>query len=554
MTTTINGKVYLEMIASGIRYLDLHRATVNDLNVFPVPDGDTGTNMVMTMRYGLDSVKERPDSLSAAARELSRNAVFGARGNSGVILSQFFRGIAESLNGVEQGSAEDISRAFVAGCSSAYSAVAKPVEGTMLTVLKDAARATECQEARQSLDSLLSVYLKAARISLANTPELLPILKKAHVVDSGGAGVVYLFEGMQKYLNGESVDAPDASDTIGRNAPEYSVQPDFDYSLINKNTRFDYGYCIESLIQLKIDAEDFDEDDFREKLEGRGNSIVLTLVGDKLKLHVHSKRPGKILDICQEIGELLTLKIENMTVQNIEKEMKAKPREKYLVAEEPSGTEFAVVAVAPNTTIQKLFSDMGADVVILSEIAPSSQEFMEAFDFVSDREILVFPNSSNSVLSAMQAASLYRKSFVSTVNCRSIPQCYSALAMMDFESTAKDAIRSSRSAIADIYEFSVYHAMKDTSFGKTDICKNDFFAISGKTLLGVEDTLERATLKAAESVVKEKSCTALTVFYSEGMAEEFVNAMVSKLEDIAGAEVVAVMAGEISASFTIMIE
>ncbi len=551
MTTTINGKVYLEMIASGIRYLDLHRATVNDLNVFPVPDGDTGTNMVMTMRYGLDSVKERPESLSAAARELSRNAVFGARGNSGVILSQFFRGIAESLNGVEQGSAEDISRALIAGCSSAYSAVAKPVEGTMLTVLKDAARATESIEARQSLDSLVTVFLKAARISLANTPELLPILKKAHVVDSGGAGVVYLFEGIEKYLNGESVDISDENSESS--ASKNFEQSDFDYSLINKNTRFEYGYCIESLIQLKIDAEDFDEDDFRENLEKRGNSIVLTLVGDKLKLHVHSKRPGKILDICQEIGELLTLKIENMTVQNMEKEMKAKPREKYLVAEEPSGTEFAVVAVAPNTTIQKLFSDMGADVVILSEIAPSSQEFMEAFDFVSDREILVFPNSSNSVLSAMQAASLYRKSFVSTVNCRSIPQCYSALAMMDFESTAKDAIRSSRSAIADIYEFSVYHAMKDTSFGKTDIRKNDFFAISGKTLLGVEDTLERATLKAAESVIKEKSCTALTVFYSEEMAEEFVNAMVSKLEDIANAEVVSVMAGEISASFTIMI-
>ena len=540
--------MYLEMVGSGIRYLDLHRTTVNDLNVFPVPDGDTGTNMVMTLRYGLDSVRERPESIGDASRELARNAVFGARGNSGVILSQFVKGISESLEGKDEADSEALARAFSHGARRAYSAVAKPVEGTMLTVLKDAAKAVEDVDDGDGAEVLMEKYLAAARISLANTPELLPILKKARVVDSGGAGIVYLFEGMRKYLCGETVNEAEQSDR---------VEDDFDYSLIDKNTRFDYGFCVEGLIQLKTDPEDFDENVFRSGIESRGSSVVITLVGDKLKLHVHSSRPGRILEYCQSVGELLTVKIENMTIQNMRKSAKESDAasEKFLTAEEPSSSEFAIVAVAPNPTLQRMFSDMGADVVILSDIAPSSQEFMEAFDLVADRDILVFPNSSNSVLSSMQAGGLYRRAFVSVINCRSIPECYSALAIMDFDGTKTDAIRSSREAISNIFEFSVYHARKDTTFGKREIHKNDFFAISGNKLLTVGETLESVTMRTVERAIKDKECAAMTVFYGESIAEEFVNSIIKKIDALGlDIEIVAKEAGEISASLTVMIE
>ena len=392
MLKKINGPCFIDLINSGIKNLDKHRTVLNDLNVFPVPDGDTGTNMVMTLRYGFDAVKSKNRELCEIAREFSSAAVFGARGNSGVIISQFFKGLSNALDTLEEIDPAVFANALQNGCKYAYASVANPVEGTMLTVVKDASVAVTNALPLDSINEAVDIFLSEAKKSLQNTPELLPILKKASVVDSGGSGIVYFFEGVKKFLDGDSIDAPEKETTDKK---EY-----IDLTRFNKNTSFEYGYCFEGLLQLRIDPEKFNHAAFKHELSGFADSIVSSQESDKLKLHAHTKTPENIFALCRKFGEFLTVKIENMTVQNIMKEQNEKKPPKFLYDPDRQPSGFAVVAVATNPYIQKKFFDMGADIVILSEIAPSSQDFMDAFKLTSSKRILVFPNSSNSILSS----------------------------------------------------------------------------------------------------------------------------------------------------------
>lgn len=372
MISKINGLYYTNLILYGIKNLERYRNVLNNLNVFPVPDGDTGTNMVMTLRYGYDTIKNKEGSLAEISQQFSSSAVFGARGNSGVIVSQFFKGLTEVFKDVKEADCEVFAKALQSGCKFAYASVSNPVEGTMLTVLKDASNAVIKSLPIQSINELIDVFLSNAKTSLANTPELLPILKKASVVDSGGSGIVYFFEGVKKCLNGEEIETTDAEEEI-------AVTEQIDLSIFNKDTDFYYGYCVEGLIQLKIDEKDFEFEAFKNKLAGYGNSVVVSLEGDKVKIHIHVKKLGNFMDFCQKYGEFLTIKIENMTVQNLQKEVLKQEAQKFLYNADREETDFAVIAVATNQQMQQCFFEMGADVVILSEIAPSSQDFMDAF-------------------------------------------------------------------------------------------------------------------------------------------------------------------------------
>ena len=489
MTTKITGSIYVKLLDSGIKNLNKHRDTINDLNVFPVPDGDTGTNMVMTLRYGYESLTDEAQSLQEIAKTFSTAAVFGARGNSGVIASQFFKGICEVLKKYDEADSVILSEALDSGCSYAYASVAKPVEGTMLTVIKDGSEAVRSALPLDTIDEAIKIFLSAARISLENTPNLLPILKKAGVVDSGACGIVYFFEGVEKFLAGETVEYGDSL-----SESEY-----IDLTKFNKDTVFDYGYCTEGLIQLKMDTDDFDYQRFESDLLKLGNSVATSLEGDKVKLHIHTKNLGRLLGYCQTYGEFLTIKIENMTVQNMQKENPVEePHEvqKYLYNKDSVVSAFAVVAVATNEEMQRLLFEMGADVVILSEISPSSQEFIEAFELIDSQEILVFPNSPNSILTSMQAASLNKKARITVLNSRSLAECYSALAMIDFSSSVLNAINTVNDALANAYEISVYHATRDVKYGSRKIKRNEFFALCDKELLEVTGTLEETTLKS----------------------------------------------------------
>ncbi len=523
MIQKIDGSCYIDLMHSGIKNLERYRSMLNDLNVFPVPDGDTGTNMVMTLRCGYDAIKNQENTVSDIAGRFSSAAVFGARGNSGVIVSQFFKGLSEALKDIDAATPDDFANALQNGCKFAYASVAQPVEGTMLTVIKDASAAVMKELPLQSINSVIDIFLLEARVSLARTPDLLPILKKASVVDSGGSGIVCFFEGVQKHLNGEEIEVSEEAST----SSEY-----VDLSQFNKDTDFKYGYCCEGLLQLKIDTIDFDADGFKKTLMELGESVVSSLERDKVKLHVHVKQLAPLMEYCQRYGEFLTIKIENMSVQNLQKESAEKEVKKYLYNEDREPSETAVIAVATNQYMQECFFNMGADVVILSDIAPSSQDFMDAFEIAAAKNVLVFPNSANSILSAMQAGSLYKKSKVTVLNSRSIAECYAILSILDFEGTVDEAITLANDTLSSIYQFSIYQAVRDVKYGDRKIDKNDFFALSNSKILDVEDTLEAITLHTIDGILKKQDYEVITLFYGKSVSDEYIESLVEKLNEL----------------------
>lgn len=499
------------MINYGVVHLDKHCAVVNDLNVFPVPDGDTGTNMVMTLKNGLQSMKDDTSPVGRVAEEFANAAVFGARGNSGVITSQFFKGLSEGLKGEAEADCVTFLKALEKGKEFAYASVSNPVEGTMLTVISDAVAAVGASiERLDSIDGVIEILVKEATRSLANTPKLLPILEKAGVVDSGGAGMVYFFEGVQRYLRGEPMETVEAST---------SIQQYVDYSVFNKSSVFEYGYCTELLIQLTEYKEELDYDLFMSTLKGMGDSLATSFDADKIKVHIHTMTPEKILEFCHRFGEFLALKIENMTVQH------SQTSQKYLCSESADQGKFAIVAVAPNSMLQEMLSSMGADVVIMSSEVPSSQDFIGAFERLSSKEILVFPNSSNSILSAMQAGSLYKGAKITVLNCRSIAQCYSAMAIVDFDNSVNATVNEINDTIGNIREVAIVHATKNIKYGDRYIVKNDYFALSGEEILATAGKIENVVETAVNEILSKKECSVINIFYGQKMSE-------SDIEDI----------------------
>lgn len=519
MILKLDGLTYVELLRFGIRNLEKHRTKLNDLNVFPVPDGDTGTNMVMTLRSGFDALKNKEGNLSDLARQFASHAVYGARGNSGVIVSQFFKGLSEGFAGAPVADSELLSKALTKGCEFAYASVSRPVEGTMLTVIKDASRALADALPLENIDMAIDVFLAEARRSLARTPDLLPILKKANVVDSGGSGIVCFFEGVQKFLRDEEIES----------AGEETASEQIDLSLFNKDTTFPYGYCLEGLIQLRCEGDAFDKDAFLAKISPCGNSIVTSIEGDKLKLHIHTKLLGHVIALCQGYGEFLTMKVENMTVQNMQKEHTEEKERKFLYDPDREVGHFAVVAVASNPTLQRQFFDMGADVVILSDIAPSSQDFLDAFALVAEKEIMVFPNSANSILGSMQAGSLYKKARVTVLNCRSMTECYATLPALDYEGEMADVVAMANDILSGMYQLSIYHAVKEVQFGATKIHKNDFFALSGDDILSVKDSLEAVTLDTINLIVRKQEWNVMTLFYGKNISPEYITLLAEKI-------------------------
>ena len=544
MVQKIDGPAFAELVEYGIKNVELHKTELNDLNVFPVPDGDTGTNMLMTLKYGFEMAKNYDENLGVCAEKLGYSASFGARGNSGVILSQFLKGIADGLCGLTEADAVGFSKALTSGYKSAYASVARPVEGTMLTVMRESADALSAALPVESIDEALVVYLNEARESLARTPELLPILKKANVVDSGASGIVCFFDGMLKYLKGEKISSPKTKENTEL----------IDFSLVNKDTNFEYGYCVEGLIQLVCETEKFDHDEFKLKLSSCGNSIVTTIVGDKLKIHVHTKNLSRIMEFCQSVGEFLTIKIENMTLQNIMKKQDSVPEEKFLVREDEE-CDFGVIAVTVSQGTQQFFSDMGADVVILSDIAPSGQDFIDAFSLCKKKNIIVFPNSSNSILTAMRAAAMCEGANVHVINCRSVAECYAALAIMDFEGDAASAISSAKDTISAAYEFSLYQANKNVKFGSKRIAERDFFSLSNNSILEIGKTLEDVAVATAKRVLETGEYSVLTIFYGDNLGEEYIEFMVEKINSLGfDAEIATVKIGEDASNLTVLCE
>ena len=432
-TKKLTGELWCGMVLGGANNLKINADIVNDLNVFPIPDGDTGDNMTRTILGGtgkLEDCKDKP--IGEVAEIMSQGMLLAARGNSGVILSQFFEGISLGLRGKTVVNASEFASALKNGVAKAYSSVVKPCEGTILTVMRESAEAaSKYVDGNTSFESFFELLTEAMYESLEKTPELLPVLKEAGVIDSGGAGLVYIAEGMMRALKGEPVAMSDM-------APSSSSAEQTDSDSFDENTPMEFGYCTEVLLQLRADrpgAQGMEADRVTEFLSSVGDSVVAFRTGSRIKLHVHTFEPDRVLAWCRKYGEFVSVKIENMSIQHNE----SKVVNRFVRQSSPKPKErkpIGIVAVAQGDGIKNTFTELGVDFVVDGQqtMNPSAEDFIKAFDAVNADKIIAFPNNSNITLAAEQAGKLYESSEVYVVPSKSVAQCYAALTMMDLES------------------------------------------------------------------------------------------------------------------------
>jgi len=508
MIDTLNGQHYKNLINFGLMNLKLHCNEINELNVFPVPDGDTGTNMVNTLQNGYKSIADRNGDLSELAQTFAKAVTFGARGNSGVIVSQFFYGFSKSFFDKEKADCDDFVRAIEVGTEYAYKSVSNPVEGTVLTVLRETSEyiSAKNKSGDYGIDEIIGLLLEKARISLENTPDLLPVLKSAGVVDSGGAGMVYFFEGVKKYIDGESVVSADGE----KNETENDY---VDYSCFDRESTFKDGYCTEFLLQLLDSAETLEKDVFLKEIESMGESVVTVFEEDKVKVHVHTEKPEQVMMYAHSFGEFLTLKIENMSVQNRMK----KKADKGLAVEICVGERFAsfsLITVTSDEHMRDIFIEMGSDIVVYSpgNIQPAVTEYLEAFKASGADSIFVFPNSKNSTLAANKAKDLFGGNVI-IFDTKSDAECYAALSMIDFDEEDNRVIKETvDEVIENIYSVKVLQAVKDSKYDEITIHTGDFIGVFGDEVLSCDSDFVKCCTETVQKVSSEKECNAVTFF------------------------------------------
>ncbi len=484
---TLDGILFSRMITSGAANLKAHAKEINDLNVFPIPDGDTGDNMLMTMMGGVHHDDKTSEALGEMSCRISSGMLLSARGNSGVILSQFFEGIKNGFSGLRSADTREIGEAFRQGVKQAYNSVMTPTEGTILTVVREATEYA-CHRNTDTPEAFLNAFIDEAKRSLARTPELLPVLKKAGVVDSGAAGLIYIVDGMMKAVMGE-----DVSDLTA--FAEQTQELDLD--AFNEDSVLAFGYCTELLVRLqnaKTDIANFDVKVITDYLQTIGDSIVTVRNGSIVKLHVHTRQPQKVLDFCQQYGEFLKVKIENMSLQhnNIVTEEKAPATERK---------QYGVVTVACGEGLKETFRERGADVIVDGgqSMNPSAEDFIEAFDEANADVIFVFPNNGNIILTAKQAAHLYEKSDVRVIESATIGAGYASLAMLDTSSGDTDAIvEDLRMAMDGVITAEISHCVRDASIDGMEMHVGDYIGFVGKALLSVRSERLEAVIETID--------------------------------------------------------
>lgn len=508
-TKTIDGQTFIKMVSGGAANLRANASIVNDLNVFPIPDGDTGENMSRTINGGLSRLDIHDGlTLDKASRMLADGMLMSARGNSGVILSQFFAGIAKGFEGKENADLDDLANALKSGVESAYAAVNKPTEGTILTVAREAAEyAASRITADSTFASFANDYINEMNASLRRTPELLDVLKEAGVIDSGGAGLYYIADGAIKAANGENF--------ITSVSPEENAPKTIDTDGFDENSVMKFGYCTEFLLQLqtcKTDVKNFGLDKLKAYLETVGDSIVAFISGTVVKVHVHTMTPGTVLDYCQQYGEFLTLKIENMTLQHSETVISNRFDEKREDKKKAEKKPYALVTTASGEGIKQTFTELGADYVIYGGQTnnPSTEDFISAFDEVNAKTIFVLPNNSNIIMAAKQAAELYKDSDVRVVPSHNIGEGYAALTMLSYDSGDTDAIAGElEEAMQGVITGMITHSVRNADIDGVSIDKDAYIGFTDKKMLASDgnkiDTamllLEKLNAKSHEFLI-----------------------------------------------------
>ena len=539
--TKIDGILLKQMIISGANNLYNNYPEVDALNVFPVPDGDTGTNMNLTISSGAKEIATRNDaSIYDVAKAFSRGLLMGARGNSGVILSQIFRGFAQGLKGKIEATAQDISDALLMGKEVAYKAVMRPVEGTILTVIRESSQAlADSVYPDMPLDEALDILLKEARESLKRTPNLLPVLKEAGVVDSGGAGLCKIIEGFDLALHNQIVEKnmPDVvSDSV--------VEPiigNVQASLEHK----EFGYCTEFILKLpedpiKAKKKNFVPSRFSGVLNSHGNSIVMVHDDDLIKVHIHTLNPGNILTYAQQFGEFVKIKVENMSEQHthlIEEDAKAKEDEIKKQPKKP----FGLISVGAGKGIVDLFKDLNCDYIVSGgqTMNPSTEDFIKAIKSINAEQIFILPNNSNIIMAATQACDVMNEEVKCTViPTKTIPQGLVSAMMYNPESDYDTNYNDMMESLSSVKSGQVTFAVKDTSFEGMEIHKDDFIGICDKKILATEKDKIKCALKLINTMIDEDS-SIITIITGEDVTEaerdalkELVQAKVGDMVDV----------------------
>ncbi len=528
---TLTADLFLEMLENGANNLANNHQIINALNVFPVPDGDTGTNMNLTFTNGLnDAKKVMSSNLGEVSKALSRGLLMGARGNSGVILSQIFRGFAQGVEGLKEADVKQVAVAFQNGKDAAYKAVMRPVEGTILTVLRESSQEAYDYVLKNPNISMLDYFeylVKRANISLENTPELLPVLKEVGVVDSGGKGYVTVLEGFLASLKGETIERMNA-DEQAEQAAEFIDHEEF-------------GYCTEFILRLEEDAmKHYDENKFRKDLEDLGNSLVVVTDEDLVKVHVHTLTPGNALNLGQQYGEFVKLKIENMTEQH-----NSLTDHHELVKEEMKHEKYAIVSVAAGKGIVSLFEDLRAKYIISGgqTMNPSTEDFVAKIEKIDADHIFVLPNNSNILMAAKQAQEILSDKDIHVLETKTIPQGLSACVMFNPDSDIKENLIDMQDAIDHTKTGQVTYAIKDTVFESMEIKKDHFMGILEKDIVVTDpDKLQASKMLCDKLIDEDKEL--VTLISGEGVSEAELEELSSYIEENFDVEVEAVQGGQ----------
>ena len=527
----ITTSLFQEMVQAGATRLNKQAEYVNSLNVFPVPDGDTGTNMGMTIENGAKEVSDRSAStVGEAAGIFAKGLLMGARGNSGVITSQLFRGFSQSVKDKDELDGAALAAAFQSGVEVAYKAVMKPVEGTILTVSRGAAiGAKKKAESTNDAVEVMRAALEGAKTALAKTPDMLPVLKEVGVVDSGGQGLVFIYEGFLSALTGEFIASEEFQATPATMSEMINAEHHKSVAGHVATEDIKFGYCTEIMVALKQGptyVKDFDYDEFRNYLNNLGDSLLVVNDDEIVKVHVHTEDPGLVMQEGLKYGSLVKVKVDNMRNQHeaqVEKEERqAKPVEEK---------EYAIIAVAAGDGLADIFKAQGVDYIISGgqTMNPSTEDFVKAVEELNARNIIILPNNKNILMAAQSAAEVIDQP-AAVVETKTIPQGLTSLLAFDESKSIEENYERMSAALADVVSGSVTTAVRDTTIDGLEIHENDNLGmVDGKIVVSNPDMME--TLEETFAHMLDEDSEIVTIYVGEEGSEEVANKLAQSLAE-----------------------
>ena len=522
----INGLVLAKMIDLGSKNLAKNAEKINSLNVFPVPDGDTGTNMNLSMSSGAkETAANVVENIGELGKSFSKGLLMGARGNSGVILSQLFRGMTQHIAGKSEIDAKEFAAAIQNGVSIAYKAIIKPVEGTILTVAREAAEAgVKAAENTTSIIEVMDAIYLEAQESLKRTPELLPILKEVGVVDSGGQGLVCVYQGFVAALKGEEIEG---LDTVETNVVDMQFEDDYDMDFMSPEDIV-YGFCTEFTVRLDKDKKEFNEDKFREDMSKFGDSLLVISDSEYVKIHVHTETPGEVFNYGQQYGELIKIKSDNMREQHREVLRKQEAKQASAPKEVK---EQAMISISMGAGLSKVLKSMGVDYIVEGgqTMNPSTEDIMKAIKEVNAKNIYIFPNNKNIQLAAKQAAELAEEN-VFVIESKTAPQGLAAVMVFNSQLSPEENFANMQEVLSTVSTLEVTHAVRDTNIEGVEIKKDQFMGIKDGKIVVSDLSLNTVLEELLEKSLDEDK-EIVTLYLGEDSTDEYTDFLEELLEN-----------------------